>query len=489
MGKFKRVRLIFLKLLCVISSHCFSQENISIKKLELNLDSLDLHMIFMEESGLGVDSLISQYEIWRLRFPRSSVVPFALGKSLFYRSHPDARKWLTYALENDSTLAEAHMLYGMDAERWGDNKESSESFRKASQIEQDNARYAFYEAHSYANYDLETYFDKMNLIPVNYKGDEAAAMALYWLANKSPDTFQKKTYYKQLAKEYPFENYHFTRSGMSEYFDLLVNEDLKEAVELAKCLWMQQADSAWLFRFESAKLLYFAKNQYNSGQYESVLKSIKDLKSSRYSSISRAGSLLVAETFVKLSDSNSALQALTTYFVQNPDTSVYNRIEKIGSNIGMERIQIRDFVKTKILEGADDASEIKAINYMDQSEIKLSDFYDKTILLSFWFPTCGPCRAEFPHIEDVLRNREEQDVVYLGINMVHEQDNYVLPFIEKAKTSFIPLKDNPEERGNLIAEAAPSNYLIDKSGKIVFKDFLVNSNNRNVLALMLWLIE
>ncbi|MFD2599076.1 redoxin family protein [Sphingobacterium corticis] len=489
MTKFKIARLIFIKLLCVVSAHSYSQENISIKQLEQNLDSLDLHMIFLEESDLSIDSLISQYEVWRLKFPHSSTVPLALGRSLFYRSHSDARKWLTYALQNDSALAEAHMLYGMDAERWGDNKVASEAFSKASRIEKGNARYAFYEAHSYANYDLKTYFDKMNSIPVNYKGDEAAAMALYWLANKSLDTFQKKRYYKQLAKEYPFEKYHFTRSGMNEYFDLLVNEDLKEAIELATSIWKQQADSTWFIRLESAQLLYSAKNQYSSAQYDSVLYSIKSLETSRYSSISRATTLLVADTFVKLSDFKSALQALTTYFVQNPDTSVYKRIEKIGFNNGMEKFQIRDLVKTTILEEADNASEIKATSYIDQSEIKLSDFYGKTVLLSFWFPTCGPCRAEFPHIEYVLNNRKERDVVYLGINMVHEQDDYVLPFLEKAKTSFIPLKDNPEERGNLIAEAAPSNYLIDKSGKIVFKDFLVNSNNRNVLELMLWIIE
>jgi hypothetical protein len=51
--------------------------------------------------------------------------------------------------------------------------------------------------------------------------------------------------------------------------------------------------------------------------------------------------------------------------------------------------------------------------------------------------------------------------------------------------SFIPLKDEEDKRGNLVAPGAPTNYLIDGSGRIIFKNFRTDSDNERVLELMI----
>ena len=51
--------------------------------------------------------------------------------------------------------------------------------------------------------------------------------------------------------------------------------------------------------------------------------------------------------------------------------------------------------------------------------------------------------------------------------------------------SFIPLKDEEDKRGNLVAPGAPTNYLIDGNGRIIFKNFRTDGNNERVLELMI----
>ena len=69
--------------------------------------------------------------------------------------------------------------------------------------------------------------------------------------------------------------------------------------------------------------------------------------------------------------------------------------------------------------------------------------------------------------------------------MVHEQDPYVVPFMKQSGYSFTPVRDEPEKRGNLPARGAPTNYLIDKKGNIIFANFRTDRDNERTLELMI----
>ncbi len=77
--------------------------------------------------------------------------------------------------------------------------------------------------------------------------------------------------------------------------------------------------------------------------------------------------------------------------------------------------------------------------------------------------------------------------MYLGINIVLDQDEYVIPFMNASGYSFIPLRDDPKwDKGNLNnRNAAPVNFLIDKEGRIVFSNFRTNEANEKTLELMI----
>ena len=109
------------------------------------------------------------------------------------------------------------------------------------------------------------------------------------------------------------------------------------------------------------------------------------------------------------------------------------------------------------------------------------------VLLTYWFPGCGPCRGEFPHFQNVVNKFKGQDLVYVGINISPEQNDYVVPFMKSSGYTFIPIEDvEGRNKGNLDnRNAAPVNFLIDKTGKIVYSDIRTDESNEDLLATMI----
>ena len=173
---------------------------------------------------------------------------------------------------------------------------------------------------------------------------------------------------------------------------------------------------------------------------------------------------------------DSAYVTLLKFYSNTPSDLMKDSLFSYGFQLGKSR----DSIKAEL------ATDFSLRNYLDGKMIKLSDYKGKMELLTYWFPACGPCRAEFPHFESVLAKFKRDEIVYLAINLLKDQDGYVLPFLKSTKHSFIPLKDDVNwDKKNLSAYGAPTNYLIDKEGRIVWSDFQIGSGNQRSLEIML----
>ena len=111
--------------------------------------------------------------------------------------------------------------------------------------------------------------------------------------------------------------------------------------------------------------------------------------------------------------------------------------------------------------------------YTAERKLSLADLRGKVVFVTFWFPGCGPCRGEFPNFENVVKKFGGTDLVYLGINGLPEQDDYVLPFMAGTKYSFTPLRGTEAVTGptGYAVRGYPSNFLIDRTGRVVYRDF------------------
>ena len=103
---------------------------------------------------------------------------------------------------------------------------------------------------------------------------------------------------------------------------------------------------------------------------------------------------------------------------------------------------------------------------LDGTEMSLSDFRGKVVLINFWATWCGPCRAEIPDLQTAYETRQNDGFVVLGVN-VEESRATVEPFVAEFGMTYPVLFD---ETGQLLklyrAIGLPMSILVDEEGLI-----------------------
>ncbi|MCX2453761.1 TlpA disulfide reductase family protein [Pedobacter sp. PLR] len=109
---------------------------------------------------------------------------------------------------------------------------------------------------------------------------------------------------------------------------------------------------------------------------------------------------------------------------------------KYATKLGKDSILVDQEIGAMRHANAEPTTNFSFQTYESGSKISLEDLKEKVILLTLWFPGCGPCRAEFPHLESVIKKFSTNQVAYIGINGMPEQDDFVIPFMRSTGYSF-----------------------------------------------------
>lgn len=508
------VRLfIFLYFTCV--HFCvFSQQQLTVrpdnkwltvdslkKKVSSSPDSLTYHKAYLKAigwvSGLywhaeefkpRFDSveyaMMTQYANWLKEFPRSATVYEAIGSAYYESESPKATAYLKKSVELNPQNAEVYLKLAIDAERWGDQKAAEEFMRLASITDTENPAYAFYYAMYFDEKDLGIFDQKIHALVNKFPGHERGAQGLYWLGAAYKDRQDKKRVYLELRDKFPPEKSNWSSSGMYTLFDIyLFEKNYLSAIALAESLNSKQE---WSDNRSFAKGLYKIQQLIDGQFYNQAYDSMVKLKSVRYSKFLSQTALLEAELAEKTGNTGAAYTKLLELAAKNPSDDLLEALTKYSDKLKKDKVVVNQDIWAIRGKTMKPAYPFDLGLYTSKNNAKLTDYKGKVILLTFWFPGCGPCRAEFPHFENVVKKFRGKDLVYLGINVFPNQDNYVLPYLKGTKYSFIPLKAT-----SLWAEkhygvrGQPTNFLIDREGNIVYANFRTDQENERGLELMI----
>jgi thiol-disulfide isomerase/thioredoxin len=172
-----------------------------------------------------------------------------------------------------------------------------------------------------------------------------------------------------------------------------------------------------------------------------------------------------------------AYDSLLQQQAKAPDGETLAALHSTGAQLNKAAAQVDADLKAVLKAGSTNAPPFDLQGYISKDTVSLAKLRGKVVFVTFWFPGCGPCRAEMPHFETVLRRlHDNKDIVYLGINGQRDQDAYVVSFMEKTQFSFTPLKGTDAVTGpkGYKVKGYPSNFLIDRSGRIVYSNFAVH---------------
>jgi peroxiredoxin len=106
---------------------------------------------------------------------------------------------------------------------------------------------------------------------------------------------------------------------------------------------------------------------------------------------------------------------------------------------------------------------------LDGNWVKLDDYKGQVVLLNFWAVWCGPCRTEFPVIQQVYERYKTQGFVVLAVN-IQESEERIAEFANETGLTFPVLLDR---RGQVSARyrvrGLPTSLLVDREGMILEK--------------------
>ncbi len=105
---------------------------------------------------------------------------------------------------------------------------------------------------------------------------------------------------------------------------------------------------------------------------------------------------------------------------------------------------------------------------------KLSDFHGQVLILSFWASWCSPCLVELPTFSQMKKKLKNQSLQILAVNVEDGDDGkkFAEDFWARNKFDFMSFFDAGKELAqNFQVDLLPSNFVIDKSGRLAFSGF------------------
>ena len=465
-------------------------------KVEANPTSLEAHEAFIDAFKMNDHpQLEAQYKTWTSKYPKNYVIPFVIGQYYAGKENPKAKAFLLQASLLKPDKAEIWYLLAIDAMLSNDLTKRQEYLKKAMQFDPKNADYAFSYAQTFDKTD-QLRHDSLALEVVRkFPESDRSVQLLYWLANDSSIPAEKVAYFKQLYnhKANPLSEWYL--GGTLAYFDLLLKTNADQAFDVALTMAIEgkRNRNIWKDRMIVADAFLKARKALAENDPKQALALLNKvdlnnpMSGNWYAIDAREYlALFKAEAADADKQTNMAFDSLAVLYSKEPTEGLHDAVFKYGSKLGMDSNSV-----VKSIWKIRDSKAIKATNFSLENfqtggKTALSDYQGKLVLLTYWFPGCGPCRAEFPHFESVLKKFSKNDIAYLGLNLEPSQDQIVPAFLKETGYTFTALHDNwGRDKGNLAAPGAPFNYLIDQKGRIVFSHFQINAENEKTLERMI----
>jgi thiol-disulfide isomerase/thioredoxin len=427
----------------------------------------------------AIADLRTLYAGWAKAHPDLAVYEWALAK-LADKDWTLAEQHLNRAIGISPAFARPYQDLSLIAELRGDNGKRLEYLKKAADLSPADASPFFYYASAMKSVDPAASVTLLQEVATRFPGTDRGAQGLYWAAYETTGVPAKVAIYERLKKEFPPEKFSWSESGMSDFFDLLSSTAPEHASALAAEMlgriaskseqksWTDMAAYAAALS-ESAALCAKGDGKGAVQRLESV-KPPASYRDQAPLAIARAAALETA------GDPSAAYAVLGEVAGKTPSDAILDALARTGRALGKTPAAIDADLWGRREAAAKPAAAFTLPDYPDRKNVSLADYRGKVVLLNFWYPSCGPCRGEFPTLQRVLDKYKDRGFAILSLNVLPEEKAFVMPYLTKNRFTFHALETDTEWAEKTYgARGYPTNFLIDADGRIMFKPGIIRS--------------
>jgi thiol-disulfide isomerase/thioredoxin len=102
----------------------------------------------------------------------------------------------------------------------------------------------------------------------------------------------------------------------------------------------------------------------------------------------------------------------------------------------------------------------------DGKPVSLSSLRGKVVMVNFWASWCGPCRQEFPVLDQLYKKYQPMGFTLVGVNVESEAD-LAQKFLAQTPVTFPVLFDRQNSTSKLYGvNAMPTTLLVDRKGNV-----------------------
>jgi thiol-disulfide isomerase/thioredoxin len=469
--------------------------------VEANPNDLKAHEAYLKAAGFsrsGDPAVAKQYQAWMQQFPSSPVVPYALGHVYTNKKLAHGKPYFLKALQADPKFIPAYDDLITIAQLTGNDELLMEYVQKARQAAPGNPKYAVLYANSFKEKNFPKYRELTLQLMEDFPGQEAAFEALNSLRLSTKGNIREQIELFERIKEILLKKKELENgesAALFWYCDLMIEFAPEKALALAQTFsGLNHKEDRYkqgqLFDqyASTARGLMEANALLDKGKVAEASAILEQLSVVPGSSATEYLFLRKVKALAAAGKTVEAYNRVLTAYVKEPSALLYYHLSDLGRKLGKGADKVEQEVWYIRDTASRQAPYFTLLNYQTQKPVSLSDYKGKVVLLTYWFPGCGPCHAELPHFENVVKKfKDRADFAYVGINIVQNQGEYVLPLMKAKGYSFIPLEDAKEWNKGVIdnGRVAPVNFLIDQEGKVYYFKFKTDEKNEETLEIMI----
>jgi thiol-disulfide isomerase/thioredoxin len=419
------------------------------------------------------------YEGWAKAHPDNAVYEWALAK-LAGKDWNAAEQHLRRAVAINPAFARSYQDLSLIAELRGDNPQRIEYLKKAADLNPTDPSYFFYYASAMKDVDAEASRKLLQEVATRFPATERGAQGLYWAAYDTPGLPEKLAIYERLRADFPPEKFSWSESGMSDLFDVLVGVAPDQARALAadmlKRIVVKSEQKSWADLAAYGSALTESAALLAHGDGKAALTRLEGVKPPASYRDQAPLALARAAALEAVGDAKGAYDSLAQVASKTPSDALLVALAESGRPLNKTPVAIETDLRQLRDAAAKPAPAFTLPDYPDRKDVSLSDYRGRVVLINFWYPSCGPCRGEFPTLQRVLDKYKDRGFAILSLNVLPEERDFVMPYLAKNGFTFRPLETNTDWAEKTYgARGYPTNLLVDADGRIIFQPGIIRS--------------